>query len=66
MKRMFPFLIVLAVLFLATACGSSTPTATQAPTSTAATEAPAASAMQRNFRLSKLQESVSYVERKTE
>lgn len=43
MKRIFPFLIVLSVLFLATACGSSTPTATQVPTSSAATEAPATS-----------------------
>jgi len=45
MKRILPFLIVLFVLFLATACGSSTPTATaaQVPTSSPATEAPAAS-----------------------
>ncbi len=39
MKRTFPILIML-IMFLATACGSTTPTATQAPAQPAATEAP--------------------------
>ena len=39
MKRILPFFIVVMVIFLA-ACGSSTPTATQAPIQPAATEAP--------------------------
>jgi uncharacterized cupredoxin-like copper-binding protein len=40
MKRIFPFFIVVLIMLLASACGSSTPTATQAPTQPAATEAP--------------------------
>lgn len=43
MKRILPCFIVL-VIFLITACGSSTPTATQAPVQPAATEAPTQSA----------------------
>ena len=39
MKSILPFFIVVIVMFLA-ACGSSTPTATQAPVQPAATEAP--------------------------
>ena len=39
MKRILPFFMVVIVMFLA-ACGSSTPTATQAPVQPAATEAP--------------------------
>jgi len=39
MKRILPFFIVVMVMFLV-ACGSSTPTATQAPVQPAATEAP--------------------------
>jgi len=39
MKSILPFFIVVIVMFLA-ACGSSTPTATQAPIQPAATEAP--------------------------
>ena len=45
MKKTLPSFIILLVMFLATACGSSTPTATQAPAqpaaTSAATEAPA-------------------------
>jgi uncharacterized cupredoxin-like copper-binding protein len=43
MKRISPFFIVILIMFLATACGSSTPTATQAPAQPAATEAPSQS-----------------------
>ena len=39
MKKAFPILIML-MMFLVTACGSTTPTATQAPAQPAATEAP--------------------------
>ncbi len=37
MKRMVPSVIILLVMFLATACGSSTPTAAQAPAQSAVT-----------------------------
>jgi uncharacterized cupredoxin-like copper-binding protein len=40
MKRFTPFFIVILIMLFATACGSSTPTATQAPAQPAATEAP--------------------------
>jgi uncharacterized cupredoxin-like copper-binding protein len=40
MKRFAPFFIVILIMLFATACGSSTPTATQAPAQPAATEAP--------------------------
>jgi uncharacterized cupredoxin-like copper-binding protein len=43
MKRTFPFFIVLLMILLVTACGSSTPTATQAPAQPVATEAPSQS-----------------------
>jgi uncharacterized cupredoxin-like copper-binding protein len=43
MKRVSPFFIVILIMFLATACGSSTPTATQAPAQPAATEVPSQS-----------------------
>jgi uncharacterized cupredoxin-like copper-binding protein len=43
MKRTFPFFIVLWMILLVTACGSSTPTATQAPAQPVATEAPSQS-----------------------
>lgn len=56
MKRITPFFIVVLIMFLVTACGSSTSTATQvpaqptaateAPSQSGATEAPAASANQ--------------------
>ena len=39
MKKAFPILIML-MMFLVTACGNTTPTATQAPAQPAATEAP--------------------------
>ena len=41
MQRISSFFIIILIMFLATACGSSTPTATQAPAQPAATEAPA-------------------------
>jgi uncharacterized cupredoxin-like copper-binding protein len=40
MKRISPFFIVILIILFATACGSSTPPATQAPAQPAATEAP--------------------------
>jgi uncharacterized cupredoxin-like copper-binding protein len=43
MKRISPFFIVILIMLFATACGSSTPTATQAPAQPAATEAPSQS-----------------------
>ena len=43
MKRIFPFFVLLLV-FLVTACGSSAPTATQAPAQPAASEAPSQAA----------------------
>ena len=43
MKRFTPFFIVILIMLFATACGSSTPTTTQAPTQPAATEAPSQS-----------------------
>jgi uncharacterized cupredoxin-like copper-binding protein len=43
MKRFAPFFIVILIMLFATACGSSTPTATQAPAQPAATEAPSQS-----------------------
>jgi uncharacterized cupredoxin-like copper-binding protein len=43
MKRFTPFFIVILIMLFATACGSSTPTATQAPAQPAATEAPSQS-----------------------
>ena len=43
MKRISPFFIVMLIMFLVTACSSSTPTATQAPAQPAATEAPSQS-----------------------
>jgi uncharacterized cupredoxin-like copper-binding protein len=55
MKSSFPFFIVMLVMVFASACGTSTPTATQAPaqpvatepaTQSGATEAPAASGNQ--------------------
>ena len=39
MKRIIQFFIVMLIMFLATACGSPTPTATRAPAQPAATEA---------------------------
>ena len=43
MKRISPFFIIILIMLFATACGSSTPTATQAPAQPAATEAPSQS-----------------------
>ena len=40
MKRITPLFIIVLTMFLATACGSATPVATQAPVEPAATEAP--------------------------
>ena len=40
MKSSFPFFIVMLVMVFASACGTSTPTATQAPAQPAATEPP--------------------------
>jgi uncharacterized cupredoxin-like copper-binding protein len=44
MKRISPFFIVMLIMLFATACGSPTSTATQAPAQPAATEPPAQSA----------------------
>ena len=41
MKRIIPLSIIVLIMFIATACGSPTPAATQAPAQPAATEAPA-------------------------
>ena len=43
MQRISSFFIVMLIMLFATACGSSTPTATQAPAQPAATEAPSQS-----------------------
>jgi uncharacterized cupredoxin-like copper-binding protein len=43
MKRTIPFFIVILIMFLVSACGSPTPTATQAPAQPASTEAPSQS-----------------------
>ena len=43
MKRITPFFIVILITLVATACGSPTPTPTQAPAQPAAPEAPAQS-----------------------
>src|SRR5215831_7833404 len=40
MKKITPHVIFVLIVFLATACGSSAPTATQAPAQPAATQAP--------------------------
>jgi len=42
MKRITPLFIIVLIMFLATACGNSAPTVTQAPAQSAATEAPPA------------------------
>jgi len=41
MKRITPLSIIMLIMFVAAACGSPAPTATQAPAQPAATEAPA-------------------------
>lgn len=43
MKKIVPLSILVLIMFLATACGSATPAATQAPTQPAATEPPSQS-----------------------
>jgi hypothetical protein len=42
MKRITPIFVIVLIMFLAAACGSPAPAATQAPAQPAATEAPPA------------------------